>query len=119
MPVCAEVCGTTSRSSWGLSESSEGSVNRAVPTAQLCPPHAGPYGGCTGELGEPGRAVGEKFYSNRRVRCPLVPTGECDLHVWVIVWTGRDMKPIRSRTRLGVAGLADEGASWAVGMHVW
>lgn len=57
-----------SRSSCGLSECSEGSVNRAVPRAELCPPHAGPYGGCTGEQGEPGRAVGEKFYSNRRVR---------------------------------------------------
>lgn len=63
--------------------------------------------------------MGEKFFSNRRVRFPLVLIGECDLPVWIIVWTGRDMKPIRFRTRLGVAGLADEGASRVVGTRVW
>ena len=37
---------------------------------------------------------------------PLVPVGGCDSLVWIILWAGRRVNPLRFKTRWGEAGLA-------------
>lgn len=50
---------------------------------------------------------------NKRVRYTLVPRGGCNWLVSMIVWAGREVKPIRLRTRGSVAGPVGEARKGA------
>lgn len=53
------------------------------------------------------KGIGSSLGSIKRVRCCLVSVGECDWLDSIILLTGREVKPARSRFRWVVDGLAD------------